>query len=126
MNQIGKGRYYNRRRSPEAAKQILRAVLGQYGLDKKLERYEFIFRWREIVGDEIAERTIPEAIQGSVLVVRVESSAWAQELSFQKNIILKRYKAAYKDDVLQKQYPIRDIRFYVGRTTTTTIKRPPR
>ena len=114
MNWINKGRYYNRRRSPEGAKQILRAVLGQYGLDKKLERYEFIFRWREIVGEEIARRAIPEAIQGSVLVVRVESSAWAQELSFQKNVILKRYKMASKDDALQKQYPISDIRFYVA------------
>jgi len=114
MNSINKNRYYNRRRSPDAAKQILRSVLGQYGLDKKLERYEFIFRWREIVGEEIARRAIPEAIHGSVLIVRVESSAWAQELSFQKNVILKRYKMACKDDALQKQHPVNDIRFYVG------------
>jgi hypothetical protein len=114
---IAKTRFYNRRRSPEAAKLILKAVLGQYGLDKKLERYEFIWRWAEVVGEDIAKRTKPESIQGNALIVRVESSAWAQELSLQKNVILRRFREIFKQDALKKGYVVNDIRFYVAGTS---------
>jgi predicted nucleic acid-binding Zn ribbon protein len=116
MQPISKNRYYNRRRDPQAVKGILQAVLGKYGLDKKLEQYEFVLHWREIVGEDIAKRAVPESVQGTTLVVKVESAAWAQELSFQKKVILKRYQAAMKSDGSDKRKLfIKDIRFYVGK-----------
>jgi len=80
------------RRSPRIVKGILKSVLKSHGLEKKLARYEFILQWKEIVGAEIAKRARPEYIRGDTLVVGVESSTWAQELSFQKDIILNRLK----------------------------------
>lgn len=37
-------------------------------------------RWREVVGDQIADHCTPETFTEGVLVVRTDSSAWAQQL----------------------------------------------
>lgn len=39
-------------------------------------------RWREIVGDAIAEHAEPTSLREGVLRVRTDSPAWAQELSY--------------------------------------------
>ncbi len=92
---------------------LLRGILGRtlekFGLDKDMARYQFVLRWKEIVGDEIAQRSRPESLRKRTLVVSVVSSAWAQELSFQKHIILHRLKK-----ILGDEPPIDDIMFCVG------------
>jgi len=82
----------SKRRAPKDVGSILKRVLKTHGLEKKLARYEFILQWKEIVGAEIAKRAKPEYLRGDTLIVLVESSIWAQELSFQKDIILRRLK----------------------------------
>ena len=84
-------------------------VLSKYGLDEKIARYKFITHWAEIVGDDIAERTKPECLRGGALVIRVNSSIWAQELSFQKETILRKLKKFLEGDEI-----VEDLRFYVG------------
>jgi predicted nucleic acid-binding Zn ribbon protein len=37
-------------------------------------------RWRDVVGDQIADHCTPETFADGVLVVRTDSSAWAQQL----------------------------------------------
>jgi predicted nucleic acid-binding Zn ribbon protein len=41
-------------------------------------------RWREIVGDEVAEHVVPESFEqstdGMVLILRADSTAWATSL----------------------------------------------
>ena len=61
------------------------------------------------MGEEIAKRTRPECIRKDALVVRVANSAWAQELSFQKDVILARLMRFLSGDT-----PVSDILFYVG------------
>lgn len=94
---------------PDSAARVLTRALKRYGLDKDIARYQFILHWKEIVGDEIAKRATPECIRGDVLVVRVKDSAWAQELSFQKDVILKRLARFSKEELA-----LTDVHFYVG------------
>ena len=98
-----------RRRDPVAAEKVLALALKKYGIDKDIARYKFVLHWKEIVGEEIAKRTRPECIRKDALVVRVANSAWAQELSFQKDVILARLKRFLSGDT-----PVSDIHFYVG------------
>jgi predicted nucleic acid-binding Zn ribbon protein len=98
-----------KRREPALVRGVLGATLEQYGLDKKIARYQFVLRWPEVVGPEIAKRARPEALRGSCLMVHVDSSAWVQELSFQKAVILARLKKILDDPDL-----IKDISFRVG------------
>jgi predicted nucleic acid-binding Zn ribbon protein len=69
---------------------ILSKALAYKGLDKKVERYEFILHWREIVGDKIADIAKPEYISRRALIVSVKHSAWAQELNFMKPVLLQK------------------------------------
>jgi predicted nucleic acid-binding Zn ribbon protein len=67
---------------------ILSAVLTHRGLDKRVERYEFILHWPEIVGERLAEVSKPEYIRDKALVVQVLHPAWAQELTMIKPVLL--------------------------------------
>jgi len=98
-----------RRRDPIAAEKVLALALKKYGIDKDIARYKFVLHWKEIVGEEIAKRTRPECIRKDALVVRVANSAWAQELGFQKDVILARLKR-----FLSHETAVSDIQFYVG------------
>ncbi|CAN5505315.1 hypothetical protein BH09MYX1_BH09MYX1_46530 [soil metagenome] len=48
--------------------------------------------WRTIVGPRVADRAIPVKIEKDMLVIRVATSAWAQELSLLSTTILARLK----------------------------------
>jgi len=98
-----------RRREPLAAEKVLALALKKYGIDKDIARYKFVLHWKEIVGEEIAKRTRPECIRKDALVVRVVNSSWAQELGFQKEVILGRLKR-----FLAHETAVSDIQFYVG------------
>ncbi len=93
-----------------AVKSTLAGLLAKYNLDKEFARYEFILHWRDIVGEDIAKRTRPECIRNGTLVVAVCNSAWAQELSFNKLVILKKLKAKISHEEV-----VRDVSFYVSK-----------
>lgn len=91
----GEARHYapRRRRSGvptdlTKVKGILSKVLSHRGLDKKVERYEFILHWHEIVGERLAEVSKPECIVNRQLIVNVLHPAWAQELTMIKPVLL--------------------------------------
>ena len=88
---------------------ILHSVIKDKKLVDGFARYQFVLRWKEIVGEEIAKRTAPECLRGSTLVIRVCNSVWAQELSFQKSEILKQI-SRFNDYGKE----IDDIKFIVG------------
>ena len=70
-------------------KGILSKALAHKGIDKKIERYEFILHWEEIVGAKLAEVSKPEYISRKTLLVRVLHPVWAQELTFMKPHLLR-------------------------------------
>jgi len=98
-----------RRASPEKAQKVLTLALKKFGIDKDIARYKFVLHWKEIVGDDVAERSRPECFRNGALVVRVSTSTWAQELSFQKEAILKRLRKFVDADTV-----VEDVQFYVG------------
>lgn len=69
-------------------KGILAKALAHKGIDKKIERYEFILHWDKIVGERLAEVSKPEYISRRVLLVRVLHPVWAQEFTFMKSSLL--------------------------------------
>ncbi|NEQ06873.1 MAG: DUF721 domain-containing protein [Moorea sp. SIO4E2] len=60
--------------------------------------------WSEIVGVNIANHTRPYAISRDILYVATSSSVWAQELKFQRRMLLKRLNARWSE-------PLVDIHF---------------
>lgn len=97
------------RKDPDAIKNILGAVLKRHGLDQEIDRYRFVLHWPDIVGADIARRTKPECLRNGSLVIRVTTSAWAQELAFHKATILARLKR-----FLGEGETVKDVFFQVG------------
>jgi len=98
-----------RRRAPQPVGTIIDSTLKKFGLSDEIARYKFVSYWAEIVGEAIAQRSRPEYVKNGSLIVRVKDSTWAQELSFQKNVILNRVRK-YSDSGVN----IKDIYFVVG------------
>jgi predicted nucleic acid-binding Zn ribbon protein len=88
---------------------ILSKVLAFRGLDKKVERYEFILQWPEIVGEKMAEISKPDYIRNKVLFVQVLHPVWAQELTMMKPVLLQSLSRYLKPGDI-----VRDIVFRVG------------
>ena len=61
--------------------------------------------WPKIVGKKIAENTTAQDVEHGVLIVRVASPIWAQELQFQKKEVLFKINSALGKNT------IKDIRF---------------
>jgi predicted nucleic acid-binding Zn ribbon protein len=103
---------------PNAASAILEGALKKFGLQEKVDEYRFVAQWEEIVGETIAKKTKPYKLFRGCLFVSVENSAWAQELSFRKQVILDRLARLSTDGkmgISDKNLPrIRDLRFVVA------------
>lgn len=90
-------------------KGILAKALAGKGLDKKIDRYEFILHWDKIVGEKLAEVSRPEYISRRALIVRVMHPVWAQELTFMKAHLLRKLVPYLKRGDL-----VEDMIFRVG------------
>jgi predicted nucleic acid-binding Zn ribbon protein len=103
------GRSKVRGGDPQPILDVLNAALARSGLARQLARYRFVTHWPQIVGEEVARRTRPEALHNGSLVIRVSSSVWAQELGFQKELVLARLQ-----QFLDSKEVVNDVRFYVA------------
>ena len=87
-------------------KSVLRAIgKGQPGVHP-----EIWARWTDIVGANLARRTMPRSLQGKTLFVDVANSTWMQEISFLKPMLIEQLGEAVGENV------VRDIRLSVNPT----------
>lgn len=63
---------------------ILKAYVRDLGIEKPLKRYDAITLWPQIVGEKIAEVTLPVRFDDGKLFVQVKTPSWRNELVFHK------------------------------------------
>jgi predicted nucleic acid-binding Zn ribbon protein len=98
-----------RRGKPHAVADLISAAFKNKKVKQKLSAYSAFPHWKEIVGEEIAKVAIPEKIHRKrMLIVQVESAAWAQELTLRKQELLDRIDSFGQGAVIE------DIRFITG------------
>lgn len=68
--------------------QLLNTVTNQENWRERQQFQQLVICWFEIVGAAVAAQTRPIAIQRQVLQVATSSSAWAQNLAFERHRIL--------------------------------------
>jgi hypothetical protein len=73
--------------------------------------------WRAIVGDRIAARTAPKALEGDVLVVAADGQAVLQDMNFKKSALVKKISAGARIE-------LRDIRVELGMPPRTAARPP--
>lgn len=98
------------RRKPNIhAKSLGEALAGltaDLGIESKLREYDAVTLWPELVGAHIARVATAEKISKGVLVVRVTTSTWRNELQMRKQELADKINAALKSPV------VKDIKFH--------------
>lgn len=88
----------------------LAEYLEESGLGESLARLGAVDEWASAVGPRVAEVTRAVEVRGDVLVVEVLSSAWINELSMMRGLVLERVNA------LRAGPPVRAVRFRLAET----------
>lgn len=107
-----------KRSSPKRLRDPLQRVLQRIDPEKRLQVYRVWTFWREEVGEAIAARSEPAAFRAGVLVVRVSSAAWMQELQLMKEKIRERLNERLGGE------RIRDVYFVSGPTVRDDVTPP--
>ena len=82
-------------------KSVLRAIgKGQPGVHP-----EIWARWTDIVGANLARRTMPRSLQGKTLFVDVANSTWMQEISFLKPRLIEQLGEAVGENPAMARRP---------------------
>lgn len=80
-------------------------MLKKFGIDSTIAQNKALNIWNEIVGDAVAKNAQPDRVEHGVIIVKVSSPTWRQELYFQKKEIIQKINNTIGKNV------IRDIRF---------------
>ncbi len=83
-----------KRPSMMSLSQVLEGTLKSLGLDKALVQSKIQKHWDALVGPVISAHAQPEELRFNKLYVRVDSSAWLQELTFLKPSLVEKLNAA--------------------------------
>jgi len=97
-----------KKRYPESLSSILHRITQRYGLEPRLQILKFQENWEHIVGENMAQHTMPLSLQYHKLTLLVDNPAWTQQLHFLQPKIL---------EMLRRFTPnieISEIRFKVG------------
>ena len=68
------------RRDPQPLGPIVDKMFAERGWSAPVSMGGVVGRWREIVGDQLADHCVVETFDEAVLVVRADSTAWATQL----------------------------------------------
>ena len=80
-------------------------MLRKFGIDNAIAQNNALNIWNEIVGETVAKNTEPDRVEHGVIIIKVSSPTWRQELYFQKKEIIQKINNKIGKSV------IRDIRF---------------
>lgn len=97
---------------------MLRAAIGRPEVVKAARAWRTMHRWKEVVGEGLAERSTPDRYDRGTVWVAVRGSAWAQELRLMKETILERMNTMAGDTLFT------EIRFGVRAAKPTPIPPP--
>jgi hypothetical protein len=70
--------------------QEMTSVLRKLGTGNREIHPEIWARWHDIVGPDLAKRTLPRRLAGKTLLLAVSNSAWMHELSYLRTLIVER------------------------------------
>jgi len=100
-----------KREGPLPVSRLIEGALRQFGLHDRLEERAALLRWREIVGDEIAEHSRAVDLVDGILVLEADHGAWRQELTMLVPMIIRKFNAMFGEGtVTEIQWRDRPVR----------------
>ena len=87
--------------------EVIKSYFGRQGITRRIRQASVVGDWEVLVGSQVANVTTPVSVDADgTLRVRVESSAWMQELQLMSPTILKTLR--------EDRRPIKRIRWMLG------------
>lgn len=80
-------------RDPEGLGKVFNKLLAERGWNSPVAVGSVLARWTELVGSEIASHCHPESFDGTTVLVRCDSTAWATQLRLISPDLLRRFDA---------------------------------
>jgi predicted nucleic acid-binding Zn ribbon protein len=84
-------------RDPRGLGDIVAEVTREAGWDSHLAQEDVLRRWSEVAGEQTAAHALPVALEGGVLTVQCDSTAWAKQLSLLRAEIVTRIVRHHPD-----------------------------
>lgn len=88
-------------RDPQTFGSVVQRLLHERGWVQDVSVGGVIGRWREVVGDQVADHCTPETFEDKVLVVRADSTAWATQVRLLTPRLLERLAQEVGDGVVE-------------------------
>jgi predicted nucleic acid-binding Zn ribbon protein len=89
-------------RDPQLLGDTLARLAAERGWSTELSVGGVMGRWREVVGDQVADHCTPESFEAGLLLVRTDSSAWAANLRLLVPQLLARLEQEVGPDVVRE------------------------
>jgi len=89
-------------RDPQLLSDVLGRLLRDKGWTSDVSVGGVIGRWREVVGDQVADHCQPETFEDKVLVVRADSTAWATQVRLLVPTLLRRLAEEVGEGVVEQ------------------------
>lgn len=82
--------------------QSLEKMIKQFKLEKTFQQSKAMELWDEVVGEKLAKKSKAEKFEHGNLFVKVESSAWRNEIQFHKEKIKQELNERLKANIVKK------------------------
>jgi len=89
-------------RDPRLVADTLAALVRDRGWTADVSVGGVIGRWREVVGDQVADHCTPETFDDGILLVRTDSTSWATNLRLLVPALLRRLTDDVGEDVVRE------------------------
>ncbi|GAB3166252.1 DciA family protein [Myceligenerans halotolerans] len=89
-------------RDPQLLGSVVGRLLREKGWTQDVSVGGVVGRWRDVVGDDVAEHCTPVTFEDHVLVVRADSTAWATQLRMLVPHLLRRMAEEIGEGVVEE------------------------
>ena len=93
---------YGQGREPQAMSGAVESLLRRMGWTEQIEVTSVTARWREVIGDRIADHCEPLGFDEGVLTVKASSTAWATQLQLMNGQIRHRINEEFGREIVRE------------------------
>lgn len=91
---------YGKGRDPQPMSAAVDALLRRMGWAERIEVASVTSRWREVIGDRIADHCEPVTFEDGSLTVKATSTAWATQLQMMSGQIIHRINEEFGKEIV--------------------------
>jgi len=82
-------------------KKVIKTLMKEWGIEKPVLQNKSLLIWKDVVGETIANNTEPEEVKHGILLVKVSTPVWRNELMFRKKEILEKLNTVLGEKVIK-------------------------